>query len=158
MTTDKLKMRRCGDCAPGTSRKEGLYVHARATPGHRSKSSIHPKSISAQYSAHSNFKRIPISKHKGPSPPSRHITTDFTSGYLCLLFFRCSELHERHKLLKLSHTGDLVASRGRSFAERLIAVTRVPEGASPQILVSPVALHLSVKSKLPLRHSTPSSP
>jgi len=47
-------------------------------------------------------------------------------------------------------------SDGDHSLRRLIAVTRVPEGASPRFLVSPVALHpLRQKSKLP--SATPAS-
>lgn len=100
-----------------------------------------------------------------PSIPTRRQSPSKQIDHYCLCsnllisaafypFYYPSKLL-RHELSSLSHTG-LVAFRRRSFARRLIAVTRVPEGASPRILVSPVALHRSVKVEtFLLQHSPP---
>ena len=109
---------------------------------------------------HARTHRPSIStRRQSPSTQNRSLTAFTVIFLISSPFYPCLftvRSFPKHELSSLSHRGSWSPSDGDHSFRRLIAVTRVPEGASPRILVSPVALHGSVKVETSfLQHPPP---
>jgi hypothetical protein len=113
-------------------------------------SQAHPRSRSHPVRKFMPERIDPQSPREDNPHPRKEITTTFTVTFLDIftilsLFIHRSELSPSTSCLHSATEGPGRLSDGDHSLKRLIAVTRVPEGASPRILVSPVALLRSVK-------------
>lgn len=137
--------------APGISRKavcHACWSYARP-PVNQSIRTADPSSAQV----HARTHRPSISTRR-QSPSTQNRSSRHLHHFI--LVYSPFGASPKHELSSLSHRGSWSPSDGDHSFRRLIAVTRVPEGASPRILVSPVALHGSVKVETSfLQHPPP---